>query len=188
MKARRLVVLAALALFPASTAIAAESVENSAEQPEPWVADYEGVEIDLRDGWDGARACITDGLETECWDSEAEMLLALAADGLSMTAPAQTTNTNGLRRQLTCPSFLRLYSGTNFSGAVLAIATRYTVLNLSAYGFNNSASSYRIGACPTAMWDGSSGTGAVYPGDTSPGASAASLGGWDNRISSVYQG
>lgn len=160
------------------------------ESPEPWAADFEGVEIDLRDGWDGAKACFTDGLTTECWDSEPEMLLSMAADGIPIagTAP-QVEGASSFRRQVACTNFLRLYTGSNYSGAVLAISSRFTFLNLSGYGFNNSTSSYRVGACPAAFYDGNSGGGAIYPGATHEYAWGPSmLSGWDNRISSIYMG
>lgn len=165
------------------------ATDESVSDPEPWIADYEGTDIDMRDGWDGARACNTDGETTTCWDTEPEMLLALAAQGLSTTPTADAAGASTARRQYTCSTYLRLYTGTNYSGSVLAISSRYVVLNLSSYGFNNVTSSYRIGACSSAFWDLNSGGAPAYGGNTGVGVwSPNMLSGWDNRISSVYQG
>ena len=93
----------------------------------------------MRFGWDGARACQTDGIETTCYDTEAEMLAAI---GVSATSAATPSGTSGLKRAA-CGSYLRLYTGTNYTGSVLALTTQFAVLNLSSYGFNNVTSSYR---------------------------------------------
>lgn len=188
MRAPILAVLALIAL-PVTTVHALETTTPSPppeppSDPEPWIADFEGIEIDLRDGWDGAKACLTDGITTECFDTEAEML---AAAGVSATAPPSPAG-SGFRRS-SCSSFLRLYSGSYYNGSVLGLNTRFSVMNLSSYGFNNITSSYRVGDCGSAMWDASNGTSGLYPGNTSAGVSAGVMqSGWDNRISSVYIG
>lgn len=186
MKARILFVLALLAL-PVGPADAIDSVVpvEPASDPEPWIAAYEGDEIDLRFGWDGAKACQTDGVETTCYDTEAEMLAALDAP---IEPPPDTSGLQGLRRA-SCGSYLRLYTGTSYTGSVLALTTRYAVLNLSSYGFNNVTSSYKIGGCGSYFWDLSSGGGTVYGGATWAWAQATTMNaGWDNRISSIYIG
>ena len=189
MRAPILAVLALISL-PVTTVHALETTTPSTtpeppSDPEPWIADFEGIEIDLRDGWDGARACLTDGVTTECFDTEAEML---AAAGVSATAPPPSPAGSGFRRS-SCSSFLRLYSGSYYNGSVLGLNTRFSVLNLSSYGFNNITSSYRVGACDSAMWDGSAGGAPLYGGNTSAGVSAGVMqSGWDNRISSVLIG
>jgi hypothetical protein len=181
-----ILIMAALALTPLATAQAIDTVATEpASDREPWIADYEGTEIDLRFGWDTARACATDGVETTCYDTEAEMTAAL---GLPTGAPETTapTGTSGMRR-IACDSYLRLYTGTNYTGSILALTTRGVVLNLSSYGFNNVTSSYRIGGCSSTFWDLSSGGAPVYGGATWAWASASAMnGGWDNRVSSVY--
>lgn len=191
MKTRLLVAALAVSMFTVGHADAVENVvDPSAADPEPWIADYEGTSIDMRDGWDGAKACNTDGVTTTCWDTEAEMLLALAAQGLSSTPSVEPPpGTSAARRQYTCSSYLRLYTGTNYGGSVLAIATRFTFLNLSSYGFNNVTSSYRVGACDSAFYDLSAGGAPIYGGNTDAGVwSPSMLSGWDNRVSSVYMG
>ena len=191
MNVRLLVVALALSSAVAGHAASVGAVvDPSASDAEPWIADYEGTTIDMRDGWDGARACNTDGVTTTCWDSETEMLLALAAQGFTATPPTEpATGASTYRRQFQCSSYLRLYTGTNYGGSVLAIATRYSFLNLSSYGFNNVTSSYRVGACPSVLYDLNSGGAPVYGGNTGAGVwSPTMLSGWDNRISSIYIG
>ena len=181
-----ILIMAALALTPLTTAHAIDTVATEPpSDPEPWIADYEGTEIDLRFGWDTARACATDGVETTCYDTEAEMTAAL---GLPTAAPeaAPPTGTSGMLR-IACDSYLRLYTGTNYTGSILALTTRGVVLNLSSDGFNNVTSSYRVGGCSSTFWDLSSGGAPVYGGSTSAWTNSPAMNaGWDNRVSSVY--
>ena len=139
------------------------------------VATFEGRPIELQDGWGDAHACYADTEATRCYRSEADM------DATEGTAGA------GWRRvEATCSSTLRLYTGLSFGGNVLALSQRAVVIGLGAYGFSNVTSSYKVGACSSTFYDGAVGS-AVYPGNTSAGASAtAMLSGWDNRISTVY--
>lgn len=154
-----------------------------ASASEPWIAAYEGAELDLRFGWDAARACQTDGIQTTCYDTEALMLAAMGAPANAAAAPAGSA---GLKRAA-CGSYLRLYTGTNYTGSVLALTTQYTVLNLSSYGFNNVTSSYRVGGCSSTFYDLSFAGAPVYGGATWAWAEASSmLSGWDNRVSSIY--
>lgn len=86
-----------------------------------------------------------------------------------------------------CSSSLRLYRSTGYAGGVLNLSTRNTSINLSAYGFDNDTSSYKVGACAATFYDGAGGGPPVYPGSTGAGASASTMAsGWDNRIGSVY--
>ncbi len=179
------VFILALVTLPIGHVAAIESVvpAEPISDPEPWVAQYDGTEIDLRFGWDSARACQTDGIETTCYDTEALMLSALGAPANGAAAPA---GSSGLKRA-SCGSYLRLYTGTNYTGSVLALTTQYTVLNLSSYGFNNVTSSYRVGGCSSTFYDLSFAGAPVYGGATGAWAeSATMLSGWDNRVSSVW--
>jgi hypothetical protein len=187
MKAPVLITLALVAM-PLGHASAIDTADDQpAPAPEPWIADYEGAEIDLRFGWDAAHACQTDGIETVCYDSETEMIAALDAAAAASVATAPT-GASGLLRA-SCSSYLRLYTGTNYSGSVLALTTQYTYLNLSSYGFNNVTSSFRVGACPSYFFDLTNGGAPQYTGPTSAGTqSPTMLAGWDNRVSSVYIG
>lgn len=150
------------------------------------LATYEGRTIDLRNGWGTATACLVDETGTTCFDSEKELDAQLAA-----TAPVLDAATvNGFRSAaaaVSCGSSLRLYSGISYTGSVLAIVNRYTVINLASLGYSNVTTSFKVGACAATMWDGTTGGGAVYPGNTSAGAVAASMAtGWNDRVSSVY--
>ena len=172
------VVAVALAGAPVAHAVDVDDGADQAGTPTPWLADYEGDTIDLRNGWDGARACYSDGVVSTCFDDEAAMLAA-TGDG---------TTTSGWRRAA-CSSSVRLYSGTSYSGSVLWLSTQFSFLNLSNYGFNNITSSYRIGACGSTFYDLNNGGAPQYGGATWAGASSASmLAGWDNRVSSVFIG
>ncbi|MFN8021143.1 MAG: hypothetical protein U0Q03_06390 [Acidimicrobiales bacterium] len=178
------IAVAGCCFLASGTAVALEDPTTPAENPEPWIADYEGTEIDLRVGWDGARACETDGVETTCYDTESQMVAALAAEGVT----AAPSGSSGLKR-LSCSSYLRLYTGTGYTGSVLALTTQYLYLNLSSYGFNNVISSYKVGGCDAAFFDLSNGGAPQYGGPTgSNDWSTTMLAGWDNRISSVFIG
>lgn len=171
-------------LLASGTAVALEDPIEPPTDPEPWIADYEGVEIDLRVDWDDARACETDGIETTCYDTESEMVAALADEGLT-AAPA---GASGFKR-LSCSSYLRLYTGTGYTGSVLALTTQFAYLNLSSYGFNNVVSSYKVGGCSAAFFDLTNGGAPQYGGATSAYQwSTSMLLGWDNRVSSVFIG
>jgi hypothetical protein len=182
-----LLVAAAFAAIPLGHVHAIDSVVpvEPPSDPEPWIADYEGEVVDLRFGWDGAGACQTDGIETTCYDTEEEMLASIPSSDLT---PSSTPGISGFAR-ISCSSYLRLYSGPYYTGSVLALTTRYTVLNLSNYGFNNVTSSYRVGGCDSYFYDYSSGGGLQYSGPTwAWSLSTLMNSGWDNRVSSVYIG
>lgn len=154
-------------------------VPSAGAQSEGALATFEGQVLDLSIGWGKARACSTDGTTTQCFRSEAEM------DRILGSGPT----TGGVSTMATCLSYLRLYRSTSYGGAVLQIATLYTFLNLSAYGFDNDTSSYRVGSCNAYFYDGANGGTPLYTGNTAANASAATmLTGWDNRVSSVYIG
>ena len=138
---------------------------------------FDGQWIDLSEGWGGAEACSTDGVTATCYRSEAEMDRAARASMASMAIVPLAS----------CASSLRLYRSTSYGGAVLQLTTRGVYLNLSAYGFDNDTSSYKVGACASYFYDGANGGSPLYPGGTGANASATSmLTGWDNRVSSVY--
>ncbi len=155
----------------------------------PARATFNGRTIDLSQGWAGAQACVALADRTECFGSEPSLLEAhpeLRSIGNS------TKSTSTLARALSatatsCSSSLALYRGTSFSGSVLFLTTRFAVLNLSLYGFDNDTSSYKIGACSGSFYSSSNAGGSVYPGNTAAGASSTLMSpGWDNVVSSVY--
>jgi hypothetical protein len=146
------------------------------------LATYDGRTIDLRAGWGGAHACYVDDTATTCFDTEQEMDAFVAAP-----EPSAASALKGSARLTNCSSNLWLYDGISYGGSVLGIGVRFTVLNLSNYGFDNMTTSYKVGACSSNMWNGASGSGSVYPGNTSAGAQSPNMvTGWNNTISSVY--
>lgn len=144
-------------------------------------ASLDGRTIDLRSGWGAAKACSTDGHTTQCWTSEAAMDEAIGA------MPATVTAVPGTRSLAACSSSLRLYDGASFTGTVLAFVSTGTLINLSAYGFSNMTTSYKVGNCSALFYDGANGSGDQYPGNTSANTQWPSMTlGWNNRISSFY--
>lgn len=130
---------------------------------------YNGRTIDLAVSWQGAQACAITESGNVCYDTVAE--LDRAANSLDAAAMA------------TCSTPLRLYANTGYGTPVLQLSTRYTQYNLSNYNFHNRTSSYKVGACATAFYDGST----IYPGATGPWAQASSMAsGWNNRIKTVH--
>lgn len=175
-KVSRLIVLGALLVVSGvprpSVATATEDSDTEAGGVVAW---FEGRWINLADGWSEAAACTSDGRNTVCYRTEAEMDQTSRSAARSVVPFAS------------CSSSLRLYRSTSYGGAVLQLTTRGVYINLASYGFDNDTSSYRVGACTSYFYDGASGSGSLYPGATGAGAAAASmLAGWDNRISSVY--
>lgn len=145
-------------------------------EPTPWLADFYGQTIDLRDGWGAARACTTDGVATACFLTEAEMDRHLGDEIEHPITPLAN-----------CSTSLRLYDLTSYGTPVLSISARGTWLNLSSVGFNDRTSSYRVGACAALFAKNANGGGGFYPGSTGAGAqSSTMLSGWNNAVSSVF--
>jgi hypothetical protein len=156
------------------------------------MATFNGQTIDLSQGWSGAQACVELGTRTECFVSEAALLKAHPELRLAgNTAARTTTATASLSPQsvtaTTCSTNLALYRGTSFTGSVLFLTSRFVVLNLNLYGFDNDTSSYKIGACSASFYSSLNAGGSIYPGSTAAGASSTAMSsGWDNVVSSVY--
>jgi hypothetical protein len=168
-----------------TTLLLAPTPHASADSPNagPSIATFEGGSIDLRDGWGEATACTSDGNSTECFRTEKELDKYLA-EGSSQDAQQAG---GGFVIDAVCSTALKLYTNTSYGGTVLALSTRGVFHNLANWSFDNVTSSYKVGTCSATFYDGANGGGAVYPGNTSAGASATSmLSGWDNRVSSVY--
>jgi hypothetical protein len=146
------------------------------------IARYEGRTIDLRDGWGTAAACyVDDHATTTCFRTEDQM------DAFIAEAETPRSSFSNWKRLVDCGSTLRLYDAISYGTPVLGISLRFAVINLSTLGFDNRTTSYKVGACTATMWDGASGSGSVYPGNTSAGAQSPNMvTGWNNRIGSVY--
>ena len=173
-----LIAAAALAsLFvPATPAIASTDAASKVSTP-AWFEDHW---IDIASDWEEATACDAGLEEIICYRDEAAMDRAIGAHHVPSAGTATLAT-------LICVSSLRLYDGTSFTGAVLFLSTRWLVLNLSVYGFDNRTSSYKVGGCDTDFYSAANLGGSLYPGNTSAGAQAATmLSGWSNAISSVY--
>jgi|GEM_PF-644253 len=155
-------------------------------------AKYGDRVIDLTSGWEGARACVVwPGVldQPECFDAEAEMNRRIAELEAEMSASVGSSG-GGIAATTgaSCASYLRLYDGTWYTGAVLYLRGRGQWFNLADYGFDQRTSSYVIGACSAWFADWRNGGGSWYPTslteayDTAP----SMLSGWDNDVSSVY--
>lgn len=152
------------------------------------VASFEGGWIDLTEGWGEATACHAAETATRCYRTKAEMDAAeQIGPPASAFRSAARAGARAAHALATCSTSLRLYRSTSYTGGVLAISIRATVVNLSALGFDNDTSSYQVGACSATFWESANAGGSTYPGSTSAGASSPSMWvGWDNRVSSVY--
>ncbi len=173
--ARRLVVLLTAAVAGLAIPGAATGSDTQGQ-----VAVFEGDLVDLSISWGGATACVvSDDGSAECFDSEGEMEERIE----EMDAARGLTASNAV-----CSTPVRLYDGTNYTGAVLALRGRATWVNLSGHGFSNRTSSFRMGTCSGYFADLNNGGGSWYSeSSTTAGRSVLSMAsGWDNRISSVY--
>ncbi len=155
-------------------------------------ATFEGRQIDLSKGWGAAKACLVTNAGVDCFSSEAAMDAAIdSADAVQASLATDIATASVAVQPLalgTCGTSLRLYDGTSFTGTLVAVSSAGTYINLANFGFDNKTSSFKIGACYTDLFSGASGGGSIYPGNTSAGASAATMiAGWANTISSVYQ-
>jgi hypothetical protein len=149
--------------------------------PSGSLATFEGHQIDLAQGWGEATACAVTDTGTTCYRTEAEMDATIAT---SSPATATVEASGAATTASACSSSVRLYDGTSFTGTVLSLSTRGSLITLSTYGFDNKTSSYTVGACAAVLYSGiQSGT---YPGNTAANAQATSMqSGWNNVISSV---
>jgi hypothetical protein len=189
----RAVALTAAVLVPATEVDASAPPSVSMidpDGPSQSTAMFEGAKIDLGEGWGEAKACAVTDTEVRCFRTEATMdrYLAMRERRAAADAPANTVGGGfaASAASTTCSSSLRLYDGTSFTGSVLSVAIRWSVLSLWRYGFDNRTSSFRVGACGVDFFSGSSGGGSAYSGATWAGGSAASMGYWDNVVSSIY--
>jgi hypothetical protein len=170
--------------FAAATAVGAVPVEADTAPGNPDTAGYAGGTLDLSESWGTAAACVELTSATKCYGTEAELL---AFHPELNTFVTSTKGRSGLGAMVlaNCSSSLRLYDGGGYTGSVLYLTTRQVVLNLSSYGFDNVASSYRVGACATTFYSLSNAGGgwfsrAAYAQSTSMPA------GFSNVVSSVY--
>ncbi len=152
---------------------------------------HNGSLIDMAKGWNGAQACVVipDELRfAECFDTAQERDDRIADLGLTERFADAADLEGASFAAASCSSYLKLYDGYSYSGASLWLATRNIWLNMSTYGFNQRASSYKVGGCSTYMADYSNGGGAWIPTSATQAwdVDAVISGSWNNDISSVY--
>lgn len=166
----------AVALLAAVPAVAADTGGGA-------LGEFEGQLFDMSDGWGDATACwVGEDSVARCFSSEAEMDRRIADE---LAVPALDAP---MAAESSCSGYLKMYDYTGFAGPVLYLTTRLEWLNLTNYGFNQKASSYKIGPCSATFADLADGAGARYPTYLTEAydQSSSMLSGWDNDVSSVY--
>jgi hypothetical protein len=187
---------AALALVVPTPAGATQRAEpgSVAAERRPAIATFEGRQIDLAGDWGEAKACIVwrQAGVLECFRTEAA--LDAKEEQLRGGRPPRG-DAGGGTDDLTaarayswspwCSSPLRLYEHNWYSGRRLSFWDRGYWQNLADYGFNDSTSSYIVGACYAHLAEHPNGGGWWYPGPTYPYAGDPAMG-WQDVISSIY--
>ena len=192
-------IVAIVLIAPAAQAVEADGrgepsrlVDEPAEpSPVGGLAVHNGTLVDLSKDWNGATTCIVvpDTLTlAECFDTDAERDERLVQLGLEDRFTDTGAPEGADFGFASCSSYLKLYDGYNYGGTSLWLSTRGTWTNLSIYGFNQRASSYRVGGCSTYMADYSNGGGAWISTSLTQAwdVDAVISGSWNNDISSVY--
>ena len=184
-----------LSLAGPTPAGAGQSADATRVERRPAIATFEGKKIDLAGDWGEARACLVwrQGGVMECFRSEAALDAreAQLRGGRPAPAPKQepsgdvTTAYASYSYSYYCSSSLRLYEHNWYGGRRLSFWDRGYWQNLSTYGFDNSTSSYIVGACYAHLAEHANGGGWWYPGPTYPYAGEPVMG-WQDVISSIY--
>lgn len=169
---------------------AQEATEHEPVEARPGIARFEGAEVDLRAGWGEARACLVAlraGI-VECFRSPAAM--EARERHLRENQGGRRTDTKAATSSgWWCSSPLRLYEHGYYGGRQLSFWDPGFWQNLGDWGFNDEVSSFRIGSCHAYLAEHSWGGGAWYPGNTGPYVSSPTMwSGWNDRISSIYNG
>ncbi len=146
---------------------------------------FEGDPINLNVDWGNATACLIwdDVGVQECFRTEAELDNRITElekrPGFGTTASVQASY---------CSGSVRLYDGLLYTGHVLELRDRLQWISLSAYGFSNKTTSFKIGSCSSYFADFDWGGGSWYPTSSTEAWDMAWLMvyGWNNRVSSVY--
>lgn len=146
---------------------------------------FEGDHINLNVDWGDATACLIwdDVGIRECFRTEAEMDKLITElekrPGFGTTASVQASQ---------CSGSVRLYDGLLYTGQVLELRDRLQWISLSAYGFSNKTTSFKIGSCSSYFADFEWGGGSWYPTSSTEAWDMAwmMVYGWNNRVSSVY--
>jgi hypothetical protein len=182
-------VTAFVPLFAGEASATSPSIIGPDDPGKGKLAWFEGEQIDLGKGWGPAKACALTETSLRCYRSEAQMDRALGLENADDVNDGPVSSLAGFASSAltTCSSSVRLYENGSYGGSVFSISIRWTYINLGGYGFDNRASSYRVGACDAQFYAGSSGGGGSYPGGTWAFASSSSMCcGWDNVVTSIY--
>lgn len=186
-------VVVAATLLAAGPAGAVGGPETDTAPSGGTIATFNGSLIDLGEDWEGAAVCIV-GPEVlsqpECYETEAEAearLDQLAPSGDATAAAVDGQEPVALAAS-NCASYLKLYDGYFYTGASLWLLGRGYWRNLSLYGFDQTTSSFKVGACSAYMADWADGGGSWYPTSHTQAYDLEPYitGGWNNDISSVY--
>jgi hypothetical protein len=186
------ILCAALGMAVVTAAGPQAVAQEAAEVPSarPGIARFEGSEIDLRAGWGNAQACLVARRAgvVECFRSSAAMEARERQLGADRGAPR--TDTMAMASSgWWCESPLRLYEHGFYGGRQLSFWDPGFWQNLGDWGFNDQVSSFRTGSCHAYLAEHSWGGGAWYPGYTGPYVSSPTMSsGWNDRISSIYNG
>jgi hypothetical protein len=174
---RRFVWVAVLLTWLAAVSTGVASPSYAFARPEGTpaghIALFEGHWIDLSTGWGHARACdILPGRPTRCFRTGVE---AHAEEAL-IRQPA-----------VSCSTPLRLHGGTYQTGVTISIYARGVWVDLADYGFDNTTSSYTVGACSIELASLAGGGGFRYTRCLPAGCVENVMdNGWNNVVSSVY--
>lgn len=179
-----------LGAVPAQAAGQGEAAESPSAAT---VALYADRTIDIAQDWEGAGACVVwpEVLDvSECFDTEAQMDRRIGELEAELAIPSSGVAVDGVTAALgsSCSSYLRLYDGSWYTGAVLYMRGRGQWFNLADYGFDQWTSSFKIGACSAWFADWANGGGAWYPTSQTEAYDVAPTmtGGWNNDVLSIY--
>jgi hypothetical protein len=144
------------------------------------IASFDGGVINLSQGWGSATVCAVTSAGTDCFASQSAYNAWASAivPTTSLALPVPSVN---------CSTGLKLFQSVNYGGSELVLYVQASWINLSAYGFAGAVSSYQVGACTVGMAASTNGSGAAYPGATSPDSDVPTMGSaWNDRVQSVY--
>ena len=176
---RRMKIVVALASCAALVGVVSGAGSASASASSDVVASYNGGTIDLTQGWGSATVCALTSHGTDCFTNQGQyqQWASAQSQSSSMSAPLATS----------CSTGLELFQNIGYGGNELILTTPSIWINLSDYSFADVVSSYKVGGCAATMTDGTNGSGAIYPGATSPGSDVSWIGtAWNDRLQSVY--
>lgn len=150
------------------------------------IANLEGEELRLADGWKDATACVVWQGTTECFrnDADAEQLIREIE---KQDAPADLAVPLAEPEYACSRQCLHLYQNNGFDGRHLMFCDRGYWQNLGAYDFNDNLSSYKTGVHGVHLSYHANGKGNWYPGDTSACVESSQMkSGWNDEVSAIY--